>query len=301
MSLEIRSARDIELGDHAITLPVTELDVSGRIVRYVTTSRGSQKRADSLLTKEPLTVPWLETFKQDEVYVDIGANVGMYAIYAGVVGARVFAFEPEALNYAELNKNIYVNDLHGRVTGYCMAMSDTVDISVLHLSAFAFAGSHHDFGENWWREDRLIGGKMVERDKRPQQGCVSYTLDELVARSVVSAPNHIKIDVDGIEAKVVRGATATLQRPELKTVLLEVDFAIPESRALVDLFRSQGWLTSDYQLRINQHEFMAEGKIDSLMRRGKGGANFIFFKDPEYFGFFERFAETFVAPNPINA
>ncbi|MBC2669060.1 FkbM family methyltransferase [Novosphingobium piscinae] len=299
MSLEIRSIKEFELGDDSITLPVIELDVSGRIVRYVATSRGSRKRALTLLSKEPLTIPWVETFKPGEIYVDIGANVGMYAIYAGVVGARVFAFEPEALNYAELNKNIYANGLHGQVTAYCMAMSDEIDVSVLHLSAFGFAGSHHDFGENWWSNDRVVGGRMVERDKRPQQGCVSYTLDNLVNRGAVPAPNHLKIDVDGIEGKVIRGALETLKRPDLQTILLEVDFAIPDSLALVDLLRSQGWLTSDHQLRINQHEYMAEGKLESLMRRGKGGANFIFFKNPDYYSFFENYAATFVAPNPM--
>lgn len=301
MSLEIRSATQREMGDQSITLPVVEFDVSGRIVRYVTTSRQSHKRARTLLTKEPLTIPWIETIKPGEVYVDIGANVGMYAIYAGVVGARVFAFEPEALNYAELNKNIFVNDLHGRVTAYCMAITDEQDVSVLHLSTFSFAGSHHDFGENWWKSDRDIGGRLVERDKRPQQGCVSYSLDELVARQVLPLPNHIKIDVDGFEHKVVRGAAKTLDRPELKTVLLEVDFKIPESLQIVDHMRSQGWKVSNHQLRINQHEYMPEGKIESLMERGKGGANFIFFKDDEYFRFFEEFAQTFVPPNPVPA
>jgi FkbM family methyltransferase len=301
MPLEIRTATQREMGDQSITLPVVEFDVSGRIVRYVTTSRQSHKRARTLLTKEPLTIPWIETIKPGEVYVDIGANVGMYAIYAGVVGARVFAFEPEALNYAELNKNIFVNDLHGRVTAYCMAITDERDVSVRHLSTVSFAGSHHDFGENWWKSDRDIGGRLVERDKRPQQGCVSYSLDELVARQVLPPPNHIKIDVDGFEHKVVRGAAKTLDRPELKTVLLEVDFKIPESIQIVDHMRSQGWKVSNHQLRINQHEYMPEGKIESLMERGKGGANFIFFKDDEYFRFFEDFAQTFVPPNPVPA
>jgi FkbM family methyltransferase len=299
MHLELRSSTQRELKTDSITLPVTELDVSGRIVRYVTTSRGSEKRADTLLTKEPLTVPWIETFKPDEVYVDIGANVGMYAIYAGVVGARVFAFEPEALNYAELNKNIYVNDLHGRVTAYCMAITDAADVSVLYLSAFSFAGSHHDFGENRWDSDKIIGGRNRERDKRPQQGCVSFPLDELVSRQVVPPPNHLKIDVDGFEYKVARGAANTLQRPELKTILLEVDFSIPESLQIVEHLKSQGWKYSDHQIRINQHVYMREGKIESLISRGKGGANFIFFKDDSYFRFFEDFAREFVPPNPL--
>ena len=299
--LEIRSTtkRDLEAG--IISLPVEELDVSGRIVRYVATSRQSQKRIRSLLTKEPLTVPWIETFKPDEVVVDIGANVGMYAIYAGVVGCRVFAFEPEALNYAELNKNIFVNDLHGRVTAYCMAITDVADVSVLHLSGFSYAGSHHDFGENWWKSDRLIGGRMIERDKRPQQGCVSFPLDELISRQVLPPPNHIKIDVDGFEYKVARGAANTFQRPELKTILLEVDFKIPQSLEVVSHLKAQGWKLSQHQLRINQHEYMPEGKIESLMSRGKGGANFIFFKDDDYFRFFEEFSHHFVPPNPVPA
>src|SRR3954451_1972510 len=105
MPLELQSITKREIDAGIVSFPVEELDVSGRIVRYVATSRQSQKRIRSLLTKEPLTIPWIETFKPDEVMVDIGANVGMYGIYAGVLGCRVFAFEPEALNYAELNKN----------------------------------------------------------------------------------------------------------------------------------------------------------------------------------------------------
>jgi hypothetical protein len=46
---------------------------------------------------------------------------------------------------------------------------------------------------------------------------------------------------------------------------------------------------------------MPEGKIESLMNRRKGGANFIFFKDDEYFSFFEDFTKTFVPPNPVPA
>jgi FkbM family methyltransferase len=301
MSLEIRSSTEREFATDSITLPMLELDVSGRLVRYVTTSRGSEKRARTLITKEPLTPVWIDTFKPAEVYVDIGGNVGMYAIYAGVVGARVYAFEPEALNYAELNKNIFVNDLHGRVTAYCMAISDKLDVSVLHLSAFSFAGSHHDFGENRWEGDRVIGGRHHERDTRPQQGCVSFSLDDLVARGVIPVPNHIKLDVDGFEYKVINGAAETLQRPELKTVLLEVDFAIPESIELVHRLKGQGWKVSDHQLRVNQHAYLREGKIDSLISRGKGGANFIFFRDDSYFDYFEKFVDGFVPPNPLPA
>ena len=62
----------------------------------------------TLFSKEPITLAWIDTFKDGETLYDIGANVGMYTIYAAVMRkANVYAFEPEALNYAELNKNIF--------------------------------------------------------------------------------------------------------------------------------------------------------------------------------------------------
>ena len=300
MDLELRSLTRKRVATDLIGLDFDELDVSGKLVRYVATDVHSVKRSRTLLTKEPLTVPWITTFKQGEVYVDVGANVGMYAIYAGVHGARVYAFEPEALNYAELNKNIFVNDLYGRVTAYCAAISDTADVSVLHLSAFSVAYSHHDFGENRWEGDRTIGRLSLERDKRPQQGCVSFTLDELVSTGRIAAPNHLKIDVDGFEWKVIRGARGLLAGDSLRSVLLEVDFAIPESVALIDELTAMGWRYSPDQVRLNQHAIFPFEKIESLKRRGKGGANYIFFKDEDFYpAFFRRFAETFVPPNPL--
>lgn len=299
MQLQIDSIERKSLKTPHIELEFDEVTVGDRKVRYVTTAFLSNKRIKSLVTKEPLTLPWIETIKPGEVYVDVGGNVGMYAIYAGVVGARVYAFEPESQNYAELNKNIFVNDLHGSVTAYCMAISDAADISVLYLSTFSIGFAHHDFGENRWDGDRQLGNNLLLRNERPRQGCVSFSLDELIQRKVIEAPNHLKIDVDGFENKVIRGADSLLRSESLRTVLLEVDFDIPESVALVDHLTSMGWRFSKDQVRLNQHAIVPYEQIEDQMRRGKGGANFIFYRDEDFYGsFFSRFAESFVPPNP---
>jgi len=301
MELKLNSAERKQISTDLITLDVDEFDISGQRVRYVTTDVHSIKRNRSLLTKEPLTLPWISTFEPDDVYVDVGANVGMYAIYAGARGVKVYAFEPEALNYAELNKNIFVNDLHGRVKAYCMAISDAADVSVLYLSGFSVAYSHHDFGENRWSDDKTIGSVKLAKTSRLQQGCVSFPLDTLVSTKKIEPPNHLKIDVDGFEWKVVKGAQDILRSEELKTILLEVDFALPESVALIDHLTELGWHYSGDQIRINQHIVLPPGKIDSLKRRGKGGANYIFFKDVEFYtDFFRKFLETYVPPNPLS-
>jgi FkbM family methyltransferase len=299
MALEIRSMNRKRLATDLINLDYDELDVSGQLIRYVYTDVHSGKRSRSLLNKEPLTVPWIETFSQGDVYYDVGANVGVYAIYAGVRGARVFAFEPEALNYAELNKNIFLNDLHGRMTAYCIAISDRAEVSVLHLSTVSIGFSHHDFGENLWTEDKAIG-RFTLSHNRPQQGSVAFPIDDLVHRHKLPAPNHLKIDVDGIEWRVIKGARQVLQSESLRTVLLEVDFSIPESVALIDELTAMGWAYSPDQVRLNQHQIVPFEHVENRKRQGKGGANYIFFRDQDfYMDFFRRFAETFVPPNPI--
>lgn len=289
-----------KLSTEFVELEYDEIEIQGHVFRYVPTSRHSRKRIKTLVSKEPLTLPWIDTFARGDVYVDVGANVGMYTIYAGVRGARVFAFEPESQNYGELNKNIFVNGLHDTVTAYCVAVSDAADVSILYLSTFSIGFAHHDFGENRWRSDLSAGAHTLSRDQRPKQGCVSFPLDDLCARGVIKPPNHLKIDVDGFESKVIKGAERTLQSSDLKTILLEVDFRIPENVALIDQLTQMGWHFSKDQVRLNQHEVVSYQEIEDRMRRRVGGANFIFFKDCSFYdGFFSRFLETFVPPNPI--
>ncbi len=68
---------------------------------------------------------WIAGFEAGEVLVDIGANVGMYTIWAAKTrGVTVYAFEPESQNYALLNKNIFYNQLGDRVHAYGVALSD---------------------------------------------------------------------------------------------------------------------------------------------------------------------------------
>lgn len=95
--------------------PRCELTHNGVKVVYVTPTTHTKWRVDSLFEKEPITIQWIGELAAGEVLVDVGANVGMYTIWAAKTrGARVFAFEPEAQNYALLNRNIVLNNLGAR-------------------------------------------------------------------------------------------------------------------------------------------------------------------------------------------
>jgi precorrin-6B methylase 2 len=86
-----------------LNLDFADVAHAGKVMRYALTGSSSTKRVQSLFTKEPITLAWIDSFKEGETLFDIGANLGMYTVYAAVMrNANVYAFEPEALNYAEL-------------------------------------------------------------------------------------------------------------------------------------------------------------------------------------------------------
>lgn len=215
--------------------PRCELEHHGVRVVYATPSASTKWRVDSLFTKEPVTIRWIAEFAAGDVLVDVGANVGMYTVWAAKTqGARVFAFEPEAQNYALLNRNIALNDLADRVTAYCLALSDRAGYSELHLSSLQVGGSCHSFAE---RVD------FAHRPMQPvfSQGCIAARLDDLVASGVVPAPAYIKIDVDGFEPKVIAGARQQLREGPVRSLLIEVNRNLPDHLEMVAQLESLGF------------------------------------------------------------
>lgn len=242
--------------------PAVPVKVGDKTIIYNTPNRGAAWRVKTLFEKEPDTIAWLNGFEAGSVLYDVGANVGMYTIYAaGLRGVRVLAFEPESQNFGLLNKNIFSNRLDGLVQAYPVALSDGMSFDRLHLSRFEVAGSCHNFGEKVDFEGRAF---------RPgySQGCFAVTLDSLVEQHGMPVPNHIKIDVDGIEHKVIAGARKTLRHPELQSVLIEINTNRGDHRALIDEMVSLGFHWKPEQVEIAVRK---EGDF-------KGVGNYIFLR-----------------------
>lgn len=277
-----------------------EIEHHGRTMCFATTGNSSVKRIRTLFSKEPITLAWIDSFAEGETLFDVGANVGMYTIYAAVMRqAKVLSFEPEALNYAELNKNIFLNDLHGKVLAYCLALSDVDKIDRLLLSDFGLGISYHDFEENSWTEDKEFAPDWkVSKENRRPQGCIGRRLDSLIEDGV-PVPDHIKIDVDGLEHRVVAGMLGLLAHPKLKSILIEINFDNPKNLEIVDLMESMGWKYSWDQLRINRKVKFTVEKIKSYQQRGIGGLNYIFFKDERYATLFSELFESYIPGEPL--
>jgi FkbM family methyltransferase len=231
----VTPAKEMTLEEYAALSPRCELSFEGVQVVYTTPNVRTRWRVETLFDKEPITIQWISGFRENEVLVDIGANVGMYTIFAAKVrGVRVFAFEPEAQNYALLNRNILLNELSGSVSAYCLAMSDRAEVSALHLASTDTGASGHSFGE-------MVGSNHEPVTPVYSQGCVASTLDELVAQGVLPCPDYIKIDVDGFEPKVIAGAMQCLRSGSVRSLLIEVNPALEDHRDMTSLLNSMGY------------------------------------------------------------
>lgn len=195
-------------------------------------------RANTFNEKEPDTLDWIDTwFRPGETIYDVGANIGQYALYAARrldERARVLAFEPEALNYAKLNRNILLNGLGEVVTAYPFAISDRTAVQHFYSKTFAPGAALHALGEP-------VTQGAVPFAPQNRQGTLAVSLDDLTGRFGLPFPDHVKIDVDGIEDKIVAGGSQTLEDARLKTVLIEVYMFEDMARRIETAFFERGF------------------------------------------------------------
>lgn len=173
-------------------------------------------RAESLLTKEPGTIDWLmRTVQQGDVVYDIGANIGVYTLFAArLVGplGTVYAFEPHIANASALFENVLLNGLQHIVKvstcalGERMAMDLFNYVSLRRGSSGSQAG--HTTGET---------GESFEPALREIKACVP-----LDAISDLRKPDVIKLDVDGNELSILKGAKQLLLSAAPRSLQVEM-------------------------------------------------------------------------------
>jgi len=229
---------------------------------FHTPNRVTVWRVETLFTKEPDTIAWIGEFGADDILFDVGANVGMYSIFAAKTrGARVFAFEPESQNYAILNRNIHANGLDHLVQAYCVALADRTGFDKLYLGHFRAGDGNHSFGAPLDEHNRPRAAGFA-------QGCVSTTIDELVARTEFPMPTRIKIDVDGLEHAVVAGAQRTIRDPRLRSVLVEINTRLDEHWEVIDRLLAAGFdYSADQAERARRTDGPFEGVGNYVFRR----------------------------------
>lgn len=151
----------------------------------------------------------LSDIKSDDVFYDIGANVGLYTCFVGrqTTEGRVVAFEPHPGNVERIEENVELNDVTATVCEVALAQEDgsaSLGVQEDVTGVVGNVSKESDAGDLIQIPIELRNGdKMVEDDEVP-------------------VPNVIKIDVDGGEANVVQGLSETLGHPKCRSIYCEI-------------------------------------------------------------------------------
>ncbi len=173
----------------------------------------------------------LHVLRAGDLFVDVGANVGSYTILAcSVAGARGYAFEPVPETHARLVRNLRLNCLEEKVVYPNIAIGN-VD----------------------GRLSFTADGDTVNHVLSDGEACAStVTVDVTTLDAMLSneSPAFIKIDVEGFEAQVLRGAPETLARTSLHSLIIELNgegnrYGLEES-LILDIMSYHGFTACSY-------------------------------------------------------
>lgn len=143
-----------------------------------------------------------------QVFIDAGACLGVYTLLASRLvgpGGRVFAFEPAAESFAALERNTGLNALPN-VCSFRLALSDRAGTDLLYH--YVDQGCHS------------LGAPVGEDGSFEE--IRTATLDEVLEQAAVEEVDVIKLDVEGSEESVLRGAVRTIRRSR-PLVIFEVN------------------------------------------------------------------------------
>jgi FkbM family methyltransferase len=178
--------------------------------RFVCHSSKERNRAKRLFDKEKGTIAWLKReLRPDDVFYDVGANIGTYTIYAayrlGPAGV-VYSFEPHIANAHSLLQNICENGQTKTVQVVTAALSNAEQYGPFNYQSVREASSTSQFGRNAYEGETF---EIVFREIK--HAC---RLDTLVASGAIKRPNLVKIDVDGLDFEVLEGMRELMAHPQ---------------------------------------------------------------------------------------
>jgi len=187
--------------------------------------------AENLEEIEPETLDWIDGFESGAVFYDIGALSGPFSLYAAIKKhSKIFAFEPEAQNFAVLEMNHFLNneEITQPFVSLNFALSDKNEIGKLYMS----------------RNDPGSTVKILDQPKirmnddifepRHIQYVVKQKLDDVIKVFDLPLPKYMKIDVDGSEEGVLKGAKEILAKGSIDSMLVEILKPDDKSKHIVE-------------------------------------------------------------------
>ncbi len=179
-----------------------------------------------------------KNLKPGATILDIGAHIGLYSVFLATKSkGKVYSFEPTPDTGAVLRQTVAINKLQNNITVVPAAVSDKPGTATFYISKTEEIATGNslvdvDFGENYKRD----GGYEVE----------VVSIDDFVQKNNLQ-PSVLKIDAEGVELEVLRGAKNTFSTFRPAGILGVHPFAYSDKAGTL----SEIWdLLKEYQLII---------------------------------------------------
>ena len=199
----------------------TNINIQNIETKFFIPNELTEWRVKTFFTKEPETLEWIDNFKKKEnlIFWDIGANIGLYSIYNSLKNknSKTICFEPSTSNLRILSRNISINNLEKNIKILPIPLTNKENCFLtMNESDFIEGGSLNSFGEKFDFE-----GKDFKINMKYQ--ILGTTINNLIDNKILEIPDYIKIDVDGIEHLILEGGSKYLKNNKLKSLSVEIN------------------------------------------------------------------------------
>ena len=197
-------------------------------------------RVDTYFSKEPETLKWIDSFQEKEnlIFWDIGANIGLYSIYNYLKHPKstTIAFEPSSSNLRVLSRNISINNLEKNIQIVSMPLTNKENtFQAMNEGEFIEGGALNSFGEKFDFEGKEFKATM-------KYNLFGTTMNYFIEHSILDIPDYIKIDVDGIEHLILEGANRHLSNKKIKSISIEINENFKEQQdAILSIMKENGF------------------------------------------------------------
>lgn len=148
--------------------------------------------------------------REGDLFIDVGANIGLMSIFSSrAIGnkGKVYSFEPVLETFKILKKNIEINKIKN-IDAFNIGVSDSKGKSFIYTKPYAGKGSSSFI-------------RPPDQNESKEYEIIIETLDELLIRHRLTNIRMLKIDVEGWELHVLRGAETLLRSPQAPIICIE--------------------------------------------------------------------------------
>lgn len=194
---------------------------------------------------------YIDSIPNNEVFYDLGANLGWFALYAANKGLTTYAFEVDKNNFQGLTENLNNNPHLNNIFIFNKGIADKKQVVNLRTRD-THIGSHHKTLDlpDYCGQTNIIKSNhviAVEVD----------SLDNIIEENNLLLPDHLKVDIDGSEHAFVKGSPKVLSHAKSLVIELLTDNKYYEE--IVSILESNNFILS------KTYDIPSEGTLKNIV------------------------------------